>query len=420
MRRQRELAELRLSHLERVQRVSAQVAHDIRSPVAALRQLVSELTPRRREVALLAVERIADVSSDILGYERALRDKKESSSQGTRRASSRFAEVDIIAAARQVIDERNIAITGRFEGRVRFVVADSIGSLWSWVDPVLLRRVLSNVLTNALEAGGGETVDVEAYRNGAAAEIKIADRGAGIPEKVRSTLLAGGRITTKRNGHGLGLSHAIEIVRGWGGSISLDARPGRGSIVTLTLPLCERPGAEGNIAASATWDAMLVDDDVWVREAWSEAARSCGHRLLAVAEPAAALVATASFSKETPIFVDLELEGDQRGEDLVEELTRRGFANIFVATGHDPKDIDAILRQRVGGVFGKDYPRAFIARSCSRIPEPSRAIPEQWRTPAKNCDGVGEGGPIATPGPPSRLGAGGNCDPVRDVEPKTS
>jgi signal transduction histidine kinase len=117
MRRQREVSALRLSHLEGMRRIAAQVAHDIRSPAAALRQLVTELPEAKRRVALMAVERISEVSRDVLGYERASRREPDAPTEHV--AAGPLTTVDVLGAVRQIAEERNAGAAGGGPGRIQ-------------------------------------------------------------------------------------------------------------------------------------------------------------------------------------------------------------------------------------------------------------------------------------------------------------
>lgn len=105
------------------------------------------------------------------------------------------------------------------------------------VDADQLKQVLWNISLNALEALGetpGEVV-VSTSREDGHVRVVVADTGPGI---ARDHL---GRIfepfhTTKRDGMGLGLAIARRIMESHRGQIWVESEPGRGTIVTLTLP----------------------------------------------------------------------------------------------------------------------------------------------------------------------------------------
>lgn len=346
MRQQRELSAMRMHHLERLQRVAAQVAHDIRAPVAALRQLSRDLAPERRDLALQAVDRIAEVAHDVLEHER-----------GRAVEAPPVQTIDLAAIVQDVVNERNIALSGALDGRVHFADPPAGSSRFLALgDASVMRRIVSNIVTNALEADAHAPVALEIVHGDGQTAIRIEDHGLGIPDAMRRRILAGERLTTKDDGYGLGLSHAVTTLQSWGGALALADRPGGGTIVTLALV------AVSHVGTSTAWDAVLVDDDVWVREAWRDAARERGHKLLTLAHPRDADDALRTVERSTPVFVDLDLAHGERGEDLVHALKELGFANLFLATGYDAQHIGASVKSVVRAVLGKDYPASELAR----------------------------------------------------------
>jgi two-component system nitrogen regulation sensor histidine kinase NtrY len=106
-----------------------------------------------------------------------------------------------------------------------------------WFDPSQMRQVLVNLFKNAAEAGeeGAEIgLRVEAARDGGT-WVQVSDRGRGMDEEtIRQALLP--FYSTKVGGSGLGLALCREILEAHGGKISLQSRPGEGTVVTCWLP----------------------------------------------------------------------------------------------------------------------------------------------------------------------------------------
>lgn len=109
--------------------------------------------------------------------------------------------------------------------------------------PVAMRRALSNLIENA--AAYGHEALVELSFSGTAAEVRILDRGPGIPaEKREEVFMPFFRLEPSRSrqtgGIGLGLAIARAIVRRHGGDIILGDRDGGGLAVTVVLPRPEQ------------------------------------------------------------------------------------------------------------------------------------------------------------------------------------
>ncbi len=106
-------------------------------------------------------------------------------------------------------------------------------------DERLLRRALRNLLENARRYGGDE-VEVQVTRQGVLIEMRVCDRGAGVPEAYRQRIFeAFFRLpghAERAGGVGLGLSLVRQIAERHGGSVRCEAREGGGSCFVLAIP----------------------------------------------------------------------------------------------------------------------------------------------------------------------------------------
>jgi signal transduction histidine kinase len=106
--------------------------------------------------------------------------------------------------------------------------------------PTALRRVLSNLLSNALRYG--DKADVTVLRDDGQVKIHIDDAGPGIPpQHMDAVLQPFYRMESSRNrstgGTGLGLYIARDLVQRQGGTLALANRSEGGLRATITLPL---------------------------------------------------------------------------------------------------------------------------------------------------------------------------------------
>ena len=108
------------------------------------------------------------------------------------------------------------------------------------VDLKVVRRVFTNLIRNAVEAmpRGGQ-LTIQASRAGESTSITFEDTGIGIPEENMNRMFEP-FFTTKSKGQGLGLAACKKLVDAHGGSIAIESKVGKGTKVTVTIPLDSR------------------------------------------------------------------------------------------------------------------------------------------------------------------------------------
>ncbi|MRG93003.1 HAMP domain-containing sensor histidine kinase [Polyangium spumosum] len=124
------------------------------------------------------------------------------------------------------------------EGDVTIEVSVTPPELEVACDPILLERVLVNLLLNAREALEGRAsgrITLRAWAAGAAVIVDVEDDGPGIDPAIAARLFEPS-VTSKPTGTGLGLALCRTIVRGHGGTIEALAAPSGGALFRITLP----------------------------------------------------------------------------------------------------------------------------------------------------------------------------------------
>lgn len=110
------------------------------------------------------------------------------------------------------------------------------------LDPLRIRQVLDNLLTNAaVHTPAGTRVSLEVSVDSGAAVVRVADSGPGIPaadqEQVFDRFYRVDKARSRdRGGSGLGLAVALSLVRAHGGTVELTSRPGA-TAFTIRIPL---------------------------------------------------------------------------------------------------------------------------------------------------------------------------------------
>jgi signal transduction histidine kinase len=128
-------------------------------------------------------------------------------------------------------------------------------------DEVVLRRILENIVGNAIDSleGGAGTVTVSTELRGdarrAMVRLTVADTGRGMTEQQLSRAFDD-FYTTKRGGTGLGLSVVRRLVLDLNGSLHVDTAPGAGTRFVVDLPAAPAARAPDVPAAPTTEGVM--------------------------------------------------------------------------------------------------------------------------------------------------------------------
>ncbi|MFQ5957409.1 MAG: ATP-binding protein, partial [Candidatus Brocadiales bacterium] len=187
--------------------------------------------------------------------------------------SSRFRPVDIRGLIRQAIDFERPRWKDMAQARGMTYGVD-LGGLEEvplvWGSPAELREVLINMINNALDAmpGGGRLSFRTTWREGEdTVFVNISDTGVGMSEDVQRRLFDPFFTTKGPEGSGLGMSVAYGIITRHGGRIDVESRPGKGSTITLRLPVAKEMARSresykpGQGVKSKDRRILVVDDE---------------------------------------------------------------------------------------------------------------------------------------------------------------
>jgi signal transduction histidine kinase len=242
-----ELAEARprLEYLQKVsawQEVARRLAHEIKNPLTPIQLSVQELASKYRG-GDPAYEKLLSTAQEILSEEiGTIRRLVDDFSAFAKLPKVDPAPLDLA----QVVDDF-VRAHGEWQGLVTF--ARPAAPVAAHCDRMLVRRVLSNLVENAIQAAEGAertptvTLGVAADAARAAATITVDDNGPGIALRDRERVFDP-YVTTKEHGTGLGLAIVRKIVLDHGGDVYASEAPSLGGArLTVTLPATARPPA---------------------------------------------------------------------------------------------------------------------------------------------------------------------------------
>ena len=208
------------AYLETRAQALAGVSHDLRLPLTRLRLRLEQLPENDARAAMQRdIEEMDAMVGGTLDYLRAGADTEQAVKLNLVALLEGLAEDAEAAGAKVSLHGTAAPLTAR---------------------PQALRRCLANLIDNARRYGGG-AVDVTLVDNASSVEIRIEDRGAGIPAEERERVFEPYvRLEASRARHtggtGLGLAIARAVARAHGGEVALAGRAGGGTAAIVTLP----------------------------------------------------------------------------------------------------------------------------------------------------------------------------------------
>ncbi|MDH6224410.1 MULTISPECIES: ATP-binding protein [Streptomyces] len=222
----------------------AAVSHDLRTPLAGIKASVSSLrsedvewSEEDRAELLAAIEDGADRLDQLVG------NLLDMSRLHTGTVTPLIREVDLD----EVVPRALGGVPEDQAGRVVLDVPESLPMVAA--DPGLLERVVANVVENAVKYSPAPApVRVSASALGDRVELRVVDRGPGVPEATKERMFEPfQRLGDAPRGVGVGLGLAVArgFAEAMGGALAAEDTPGGGLTMVLTLPAARRGAAGG-------------------------------------------------------------------------------------------------------------------------------------------------------------------------------
>ncbi|MFA6434508.1 MAG: ATP-binding protein [Elusimicrobiales bacterium] len=346
---------------ENMTELAAQVAHDIRSPLAALDSVMdktAQLPEKQRIMVRHAINRIRDIANNLL--EKNRQQPKPVAMPGSPAAENKeLTETRLLSSAIDpVITEKRLQFESKPGINIDFELTREAYGLFAKIQPVEFRRIVSNLVNNSVEVLGDKgKVAIGLARDEANIILTVADNGKGIPPEIVPKLGHRGETHDKAGGSGLGLYHARTAVENWGGGLTIASEVGKGTTVTIKLPKAEAPQNFVPVLELVSGRPVAVlDDDDTIHQIWdglfeSSRVKEQGIEVahFSVPDKLREWVKNNKAKAEKAVYLfDYELIGyKETGLSLAEELKLCGKAILVTSRYEEKRIIDECKRLKV-------------------------------------------------------------------------
>ena len=328
-------------------RFVAAASHDLRQPLHAIGLFTSSLQRRTAGTELQPL--VADLATAVASMDRLFNSLLDISrlDSGALQVESRPFPLDRLFA-QIAAENHDAALQKQLHLRVRCTGA-VVAS-----DELLLHRILTNLLANAIRYTHTGSVMLACRYRGNRVQVEVRDSGIGIaPEKHDDIFLEFYQIGDAQNEQhvslGLGLAIVSRLARLLGTRVVVQSSPGRGSVFSLCLPRGEPEASTtvddaaptGYALSGPALQVLVVDDDPLVLAGNRALLEEFGCEVRTTANGHGALAALAGYGdRAVLVLCDMWLGNDENGIDLLrkmDNLTTARVSGILISGDTGPK-----------------------------------------------------------------------------------
>jgi signal transduction histidine kinase/CheY-like chemotaxis protein len=327
---------------EHKSRFLAAASHDLRQPMHALGLFVAQL---RRHMASAEGRRLVDRIDDaVTGMNELFNALLDITKLDAGVLTPTIAEFPIAELLRRIVG--TFAPVAQEKGLSLRLVSSSA---WARSDPVLLERIVLNLVSNAARYTNVGGIVVGCRHRGAKLRIEVADSGPGIPEDQRRKIFSefyrlADTAKADQVGLGLGLAIVERLCTLLDHPIELASTPGKGSRFSVTVPTAPAavlpksdPFQPAAIDVARGKLVVVIDNDARVLEGMGGLLRNWGFRVVTAATPEAALTDVSHIGNEARpdlVISDYHLADGQTGITAIAKLRKAyGAVPAFVMSG---------------------------------------------------------------------------------------
>lgn len=326
-------------------RFLASASHDLRQPLQALNFFLSALQPnlsndKSREI-YTQLENCTDGINDLLN---SILDISKLDAETFTLKNQPCSLHDMLSSLEKQLlnqaEEKGIAL--KFEHTQEYVTSDF----------VLLQRILSNLISNAVNYTEHGEVAISLQRKDSALTIHVTDTGIGIDEHEQTRIFEefyqlNNPERDRKKGLGLGLSIVSKLCQLMNIPLELTSEKGKGSRFSITLPACDAPKITEQPKKAATYNhldsqhILVIDDELSIRESLNELLSQwqCVVQSAESEDVAVEIIKQKSFVPDL-IISDYRLRDNKTGVEAVDSikalLNKKDLPAIIISGDTEP------------------------------------------------------------------------------------
>ncbi len=250
---------------------TSKMAHDIRSPLSVLQILGEEMKdffePQQKIVFHRSLQQIQMTSQNFLNTYRNTIDNT-STLKGAHQQ-----EIFVAILLEETINEKKVQY---IDSTIEFhqSIEDQAWFSLIYANPQNFKRVLSNLINNAVEASLSNSATQIECRLSLAnnnIQLEVIDQGCGMTPKQIQQIKIRQATTTKKKGSGIGLKFVTDKIKQWKGEYEIESSENKGTRFIITLPQCSLPNwFVSTLPLAGKEKIVILDDEKYYHEQWEK------------------------------------------------------------------------------------------------------------------------------------------------------
>jgi len=227
----------------------ANVSHELKTPLTTIKSYTETLIDGALENKDMAIEFLSIIDMEADRMNRLVKELLQLSRLDNNQEKWFKKETNLISILKTSVTK--VELTAKAKQQHLNCIFNPDDSIRATIDKDGIEQVILNILSNAIKyTKEGGRIDIDAFINDKKAQIVVMDNGIGIPESEISRVFERFfRVDKARSrsmgGTGLGLAISKQIIEDHDGGIQMESREGKGTKVTVTLPVAPIRGEKG-------------------------------------------------------------------------------------------------------------------------------------------------------------------------------